>query len=408
MTNIVKNMILFEQTSEAVSIGHPDKVADSIADAVLDYLRTLLPDAHSAVEVACAADKLFIFGEVDSRLVYDKEEFYKSVEHIAWKRLDYIGYKRDEYSPKIVVDIVKQSSEIDNAVSENDIKKEIGAGDQGIMFGYAVVETPECHSLHFVLAHLLQVELEKARFGADSFLAKVLRPDAKTQVTVQYQYTEEGINQPAKITDVVLSTQHIEDVDFNELQGYLKHFCEDAINHYLEKNKFTFRVDDKTVFHINPAGPWNVGGPVSDSGLTGRKLVVDNYGGNAPIGGGSYSGKDLTKVDRSAAYFARYVAKSIVKSDLAEKVQVSLAYAIGEALPTMINIDTYGTEKIPNQELKELVLNNFDFSVKSLIELSSNVDNFVSTGEHSHYMSFSQDADDVFPWEKIFLISNCE
>lgn len=388
----------FQQTSEAVSIGHPDKVADSIADAIVDYIRARLFDAHTAIEIACGADKLFVFGEVDQRFDVSRETMQEDIAEIVRARIAEIGYTEQEYSPEIIFDIVQQSSEINSAVESSSDTQETGAGDQGIMFGYAIKETPEYHSLHFVLAHLLQKELEKKRRSGEYAF---LRPDAKTQVTVEYEYTEQGINLPRAIKDVVLSTQHT-DTDFDTLTSTLKRFATDIINEYLASQGFNFSVDATTKIHVNPAGAWRRGGPAFDSGLTGRKLVIDNYGGNAPIGGGAYSGKDLTKVDRSAAYYARYVAKSVVSAGLTEKIQVALAYAIGESQPTMISIDTYGTGAQADSEILETIKSNFDFSVSNIIKHVSKVKSFVKTGEHSHYLAtayFVDDASEIFPWE---------
>jgi S-adenosylmethionine synthetase len=388
----------FQQTSEAVSIGHPDKVADSIADAIVDYIRQQLFDAHTAIEVACGAKKLFIFGEIDYRVDVSRETMQEDIINIVTQRIADIGYTKEEYNPEVVFDLVQQSTEINSAVENSSDTHETGAGDQGIMFGYAIKETPEYHSLHFVLAHLLQKELEKKRLSGEFFF---LRPDAKTQVTVEYEYTEKSINQPRAINDIVLSTQHV-DTDFNTVKNELTHFVVETVNNYLTQHDFNFLISKDTKIHINPAGPWLNGGPAFDSGLTGRKLVVDNYGGNAPIGGGAYSGKDLTKVDRSAAYYARFVAKSVVAAGLAEKIQVALAYAIGESEPTMISVDTYGTGIESDSVILQKIRRNFNFSVKSIIARTSRVKSFVKTGEHSHYLAtqyFIDDKDDVFPWE---------
>lgn len=402
----------YTKTSEAVSTGHPDKVADQISDAVLDYLKTFKKDPQSAVETACGANTLLVFGEIDKDIVWknsdylDKKErrveyinpqLAQEIKKIIVQQIRDIGYSEQEYNPRIVLDIVVQSSEINDAV-EGTEEKDPAAGDQGIVTGYAVEETESMHALHFILAHKIMMELEKDRHSGR---IPWLRPDAKSQVSVDYQYDESGLDTPTSIRSILVSQSHAENLTLQEIRKILEKRVKEISREFVTNDKFLKNNEsllnsiEEAEILINPAGLWSGAGPAYDSGLTGRKLVVDNYGTAAPIGGGATSGKNLNKVDRSGAYFARHIAKSIVASGLAKRAQVELGFAIGVPYPTAINIETFGTETISLDELWDKVQSTFDFSVKNIIELSLPVESFVKTSEHGNYTN------EAFPWEQI-------
>ena len=346
-------------TSESVTEGHPDKVCDRISDSILDAILSQDKNAHVACETTVTTDQVNIMGEISANADID-------IEAIVREAIRYIGYDSDSYgfncdTCKIFANIDQQSSDIAMGVNssyelkdgENDIKNQIGAGDQGMMFGYASDETGELMPLSVSLAHKLAKQLTKVR--KDGVL-KYLRPDGKTQVTVEY---DNGVVK--RIDTIVVSTQHDENVD-------LKSMRKDIIEHVIYPIISKDLLDDKTKIFVNPTGRFVIGGPQGDSGLTGRKIIVDTYGGVARHGGGAFSGKDPTKVDRSAAYYARYIAKNIVAAKLAKKCEVQLAYAIGVAKPVSIMIDTFSTSDYSEEQLIEAVKTVFDCRPSAIIK----------------------------------------
>ncbi len=340
-------------TSESVSEGHPDKVADQVSDAILDAILDQDPNARVAAETMAATNLIVLAGEISSNSKVDYEK-------IARNTLKEIGYNNPEYgidykTCDIVIKYGEQSRDIGQGVDgAMDDSKDQGAGDQGIMFGYACNETPELMPLPIWLSHRL-VE-RQAMLRKDGRLSW-LRPDAKSQVTINYQN-----NQPNAIDTIVLSTQHDPDIDINDLKdAVVEEIIKPVIPDYLSQTNINFL--------INPTGRFVIGGPEGDCGLTGRKIIVDTYGGAAPHGGGAFSGKDPSKVDRSAAYAGRYVAKNIVAAKLADKCLVQLSYAIGVAKPTSIMVDTMGTGKLPDEEISKLISREFDLRPRGIIEM---------------------------------------
>ena len=340
-------------TSESVSEGHPDKVADQVSDAILDAILHQDPNARVAAETMAATNLIVLAGEISSNSKVDYEK-------IARNTLKEIGYDNPEYgidykTCDIVIKYGEQSRDIGQGVDgAMDDSKDQGAGDQGIMFGYACNETPELMPLPIWLSHRL-VE-RQAMLRKDGRLSW-LRPDAKSQVTINYQN-----NQPNAIDTIVLSTQHDPDIDINDLKdAVVEEIIKPVIPDYLSQTNINFL--------INPTGRFVIGGPEGDCGLTGRKIIVDTYGGAAPHGGGAFSGKDPSKVDRSAAYAGRYVAKNIVAAKLADKCLVQLSYAIGVAKPTSIMVDTMGTGKLPDEEISKLISREFDLRPRGIIEM---------------------------------------
>jgi S-adenosylmethionine synthetase len=350
---ILINMQDFLFTSESVSEGHPDKVADQVSDAILDAILDQDPNARVAAETMAATNLLVLAGEITSNSKVDYEK-------TARNTLKNIGYDNPEYgidykTCDILIKYGEQSRDIGQGVDEAmDDPKDQGAGDQGIMFGYACNETPELMPLPIWLSHRL-VE-RQAMLRKDGRLSW-LRPDAKSQVTINYQN-----NQPKAIDTIVLSTQHNPDVDMEDLkEAVIEEIIKPIIPDYLSQTKINYL--------INPTGRFVTGGPEGDCGLTGRKIIVDTYGGAAPHGGGAFSGKDPSKVDRSAAYAGRYVAKNIVAAKLADKCLVQLSYAIGVAKPTSIMVDTMGTGKLPDEEISKLISREFDLRPRGIIEM---------------------------------------
>ena len=348
-------------TSESVTEGHPDKVCDAISDAVLDACMAQDPNSRVACEAAACTGFVLITGEITTNAFVD---FQKVVRDTVAE----IGYTKSEYgfdanTCAVFVAIDEQSSDIAMGVDKaleakkGDIKDDLdtGAGDQGMMFGYATNETDEYMPYPISLAHKLALQLTKVR--KDGTL-KYLRPDGKSQVSVEYD--ENG--KPVRFDAVVLSTQHDEDVTQEQIHADIKKFVFDEV---LPQNM----VDENTKYFINPTGRFVIGGPHGDAGLTGRKIIVDTYGGYARHGGGAFSGKDCTKVDRSAAYAARYVAKNIVAAGLADKCEIQLSYAIGVAKPTSIYVDTFKTGKIADEKIVELVRENFDLRPAGIIKM---------------------------------------
>ena len=372
-------------TSESVTCGHPDKVADQIADRILDEILSQDPHAHVACEVTCATDQVHIFGEVSTLARVD----YAAV---ARKVICEIGYTEkgigfDAESCDIRVDLHEQSPDIARGVNRRTPEEALdaGAGDQGMMFGYACRETDSLMPLPIELAHALAKRLEYVRRIGE---LPYLRPDGKTQVTVEY---EDDI--PRRITSVIISSQHAAKIDIGTLR-------EDIIAHVIQPTLSPSMLDDNTQYFINPTGRFVIGGPAGDSGLTGRKLIVDTYGGYARHGGGSFSGKDASKVDRSGAYMARYIAKNIVASKLSERCEVQLSYAIGLAEPMSVRIDTFGTAKMADDQICRLIVNKVDCRPAAIIQKFNLMSPCFS--RVSCYGHFGSNAAQM-PWERTDL-----
>ena len=350
-------------TSESVTEGHPDKVCDAISDAILDACMEQDPMSRVACETACCTGFVLITGEITTNAYVDMQKVVRdTVKEIGYTKADYrfdgdscaVFVAIDEQSADIAMGVDKALEAKENKMSEEEIEA-IGAGDQGMMFGYATNETPELMPYPISLAHKLALQLTKVR--KDGTL-KYLRPDGKSQVSVEYDENDK----PVRLEAVVLSTQHDPDVTQEQIHADIKKYVFDPI---LPADM----IDENTKFFINPTGRFVIGGPHGDAGLTGRKIIVDTYGGYARHGGGAFSGKDCTKVDRSAAYAARYVAKNIVAAGLADKCEIQLSYAIGVAQPTSVMVDTFGTGKLSDNKLVEIVRENFDLRPAGIIKM---------------------------------------
>ncbi len=378
-------------TSESVTEGHPDKICDQISDAILDALLEQDPMSRVACETATTTGLVLVMGEITTKGYVDIQKIVRdTVREIGYDRGKY-GFDADncavitaidEQSADIAMGVNKALEAKEHLMSEDEIEA-IGAGDQGMMFGYAVNETLELMPYPISLAHKLTRQLTRVR--KDGTLT-YLRPDGKSQVTVEYD--ENG--KPARLDAVVISTQHSEDVTQEQIH-------EDVKKYVLDPILPAEMVDENTKFYINPTGRFVIGGPHGDSGLTGRKIIVDTYGGMARHGGGAFSGKDCTKVDRSAAYAARYVAKNIVAAGLADKCEIQLSYAIGVARPTSINVDTFGTGKLSDTKLVELIRENFDLRPAGIIRmLDLRRPIYKQTAAYGHFGRTDLD----LPWEK--------
>ena len=338
-------------TSESVTSGHPDKVCDYISDSILDAALKEDKNSRVACETSISKDTLFIFGEISTKANLDYEKIAKD----ALRKIGYStkGSGFDVDNCKVIIGIQKQSSDIAQGVNSSyDNSDTLGAGDQGIMFGFACDETKELMPLPISLAHRLAKRLEEAR---KTNILDYLMPDGKTQVTIEYEN-----NLPKRIDTIVISTQHKDTVSIEQLR-------EDVYNSIIVPIVPENMMDDNTKIFINPTGRFVIGGPESDSGLTGRKIIVDTYGGYARHGGGAFSGKDPTKVDRSAAYMARYVAKNIVKAGLAKKCEIQLSYAIGVSKPVSIYINTFDTNTVPEEKILNAINQVFDFTPEGII-----------------------------------------
>ena len=386
MTN---NKRLF--TSESVTEGHPDKIADQVSDAILDEILKDDPNARVACETTVTTGMALISGEISTTTYVDIPKVVReTIKDIGYTRAKY-GYDSqtmavltaiDEQSPDIAQG-VDTALEYRNDISEEEIEA-TGAGDQGLMFGYATNETDTYMPLPIFLSHQLAKRLSDVR---KDDIIDYLRPDGKVQVTVEYDENDK----PKRIDTIVVSTQHAEDKSLEEIQNDIK-------KHVIYPTVPESLMDDKTKFYINPTGRFVIGGPQGDAGLTGRKIIVDTYGGYARHGGGCFSGKDPTKVDRSAAYAARYVAKNIVAAELAEQCEVQLAYAIGVAEPVSIAIDTFGTGKVSESELVEAVRANFDLRPAGIIKmLDLKQPIYKQTAAYGHFGR----TDVLLPWEKL-------
>ena len=350
-------------TSESVTEGHPDKMCDAISDAILDALMEKDPMSRVACETATTTGLVLVMGEITTKAYVDIQKIVReTIREIGYDRAKYgfdcdtcgVITAIDEQSADIALGVDKALEAKENRMSEEELDA-IGAGDQGMMFGYASNETEEYMPYPISMAHKLSRRLTEVRKNGT---LKYLRPDGKTQVTVEYD--ENG--RPARLDAVVLSTQHDENVTQEQIHADIRKYVFDAIIP-------ADMVDETTKFFINPTGRFVIGGPHGDSGLTGRKIIVDSYGGTARHGGGAFSGKDCTKVDRSAAYAARYVAKNIVAAGLADKCEIQLSYAIGVAHPTSIMVDTFGTGKLSEEKLVEIVRENFDLRPAGIIRM---------------------------------------
>ena len=385
-----KEKILF--TSESVTEGHPDKICDAISDAILDALIAQDPMSRVACETATTTGLVLVMGEITSKANID-------IQSIVRETIREIGYTRGKFgfdadTCAVITALDKQSADIamgvdkaleqkENQMDEDELDS-IGAGDQGIQFGYASNETEEYMPYAINMAHKLSRQLTKVR--KDGTL-KYLRPDGKTQVTVEYDKN----GKPSRIDAVVCSTQHDPDVTQEQIHADIKKYVFDEIIP-------ADMVDEDTKYFINPTGRFVIGGPNGDSGLTGRKIIVDTYGGTGRHGGGAFSGKDCTKVDRSAAYAARYVAKNIVAAGLADKCEIQLSYAIGVAKPTSINVETFGTGKLSNTRLVEIIRENFDLRPAGIIRmLDLRRPIYKQTAAYGHFGRTDVD----LPWEKL-------
>lgn len=365
-------------TSESVTEGHPDKICDKISDALLDEFLRQDPDSRVAIETMTTTGVVIVAGEVTSKARFDiQDTIRKTIREIGYDKPEF-GFDADSCS--VLVSLHAQSPDISQGVTATE-NKDQGAGDQGLMFGYAVNETDELMPLPILLAHKLTRRLAELRKSKE--LAWV-RPDGKSQVTIEY---EDG--KPKRVETIVISTQHSPDISNSEIRNQI---IEKVIKPVCGK-----WWNDKIKIHVNPTGRFVIGGPPGDAGLTGRKIIVDTYGGQGRHGGGAFSGKDPSKVDRSACYMCRYIAKNIVAAGLADKCEVQVAYAIGVAEPVSLMISTFGTGKIPEEDIENLVRKHFDMRPRAIIsQLDLKRPIYKDTAAYGHFGR----TDILFPWEK--------
>ncbi len=379
-------------TSESVSEGHPDKVCDRISDAVLDAFLTQEPEARVAAETFATTNRVVIGGEVGLSDQAVLADYMGRIEDIARDCIRDIGYEQDKFhwqTCEVTNLLHEQSAHIAQGVNGSDIKEE-GAGDQGIMFGFATRETPELMPAPIHYAHAILRRLAQARKDGSE---PTLRPDAKSQLSVRY---EDG--KPVGVSSIVLSTQH---ADSNQTSADIRDIVEPYIREVLPEGWIT----PQTEWWVNPTGTFVIGGPDGDAGLTGRKIIVDTYGGAAPHGGGAFSGKDPTKVDRSAAYAARYLAKNVVASGLAEKCTIQLSYAIGVSKPLSIYCDTFGTGQVPDAVIEKAVAQTMDLTPRGIRQhLQLNRPIYARTAAYGHF-GRAPEADGGFSWEKTDLVA---
>lgn len=377
-------------TSESVTEGHPDKIADQISDSILDAIIEKDPNGRVAVETTVTTGLVLLVGEISTSA-------YVDIPKIARKTIDEIGYNRAKYgfdasTLAVLTSIDEQSADIalgvdealESKLGEKDEIEAIGAGDQGMVFGFATTETPEYLPTPIALAHKLSRRLSEVRKNGT---LKYLRPDGKTQVTIEYDENDK----PVHVDTIVISTQHSPDVTLEQIK-------EDIIENVIKVAVPENLLDDKTKYFINPTGRFIIGGPQGDSGLTGRKIIVDTYGGYGRHGGGAFSGKDPTKVDRSGAYAGRWVAKNLIAAGVAEKLEIEIAYAIGVARPVSITVDTFGTGKIPEEKIVEIVGKVFDLRPAAIIrDLDLRRPIYKQTAAYGHFGRTDID----LPWERL-------
>jgi S-adenosylmethionine synthetase len=388
-------------TSESVTEGHPDKIADQISDAVLDAALTNDPNSRVACETLITTGLVVVAGEISTHT-------YVDIPRLVRERITEIGYTHSEWgfdanTCGVVVALDEQSPDIAQGIDasyelqhdpgDDDPLDRVGAGDQGMMFGYASNETPELMPLPIMLAHKICKRLAEVRKAGD---LPYLRPDGKAQVTVRYEVDDEGRQRPVEIERVLVSTQHSDGISADDLikPDIIERVLRPILPHDLYDER---RLEEKDFVYVNPTGKFVIGGPMGDTGLTGRKIIVDTYGGAARHGGGAFSGKDPTKVDRSAAYAARYVAKNVVAAELADRCEINVAYAIGVAHPVSIAVRTFGTENIPSAQIEELVREHFDLRPAAILrDLDLKRPIYRKTAAYGH---FGRDDHD-FTWER--------
>jgi S-adenosylmethionine synthetase len=392
----------FQFTSESVTEGHPDKIADQISDSVLDAVLAGDPSGRVACETLITTGLVVVAGEMTTSV-------YVDIPRLVRQRIAEIGYTRAKYgfdaeTCGVVVALDPQSPDIAQGVDasfeaqhgDSDPLDSVGAGDQGMMFGYATCETEELMPLPIMLAHKLAKRISDVR-KAD--VLPYLRPDGKTQVTVRYEVDEHGTQRPVEIERLVISTQHSDGIDIDSMirTDLIEHVVEPILHVDYSGLVDPKRLHERDFLYVNPTGKFVIGGPMGDTGLTGRKIIVDTYGGAAPHGGGAFSGKDPTKVDRSAAYAARYVAKNVVAAGLADRCQIQVSYAIGVAHPMSVLVDCFGTENVPVMRVEELVREHFDLRPAAIVrDLDLRRPIYARTAAYGHFGREEKD----FTWER--------